>query len=248
MADNNNELGKELALIIKFDKEIDYKNIKSVKSLYDDITMHNTFNTILGKKYTAKLKDIIDGNENEKCVFCNKFIFNPVRTVFCPDCIEKIISRNDHPATKPLTASNHNISTNAMQRQNTPQKNKKRFTVITAFILVLSLTIGGFLNLIIPHSRNALKYIGINNRINGVILNTSSNTSLDIAGIHVGDAASDVIQVMDNLGAVYDYDNSVSGITEIYYLTYKKRNYKIVFDISDRKVTRITAEINQYTP
>ncbi len=114
----------DLLLIYQLDKKVDYSDKAKVQSAYDMIIQKNKLNTDVGKRFTYKLKQIIDGTSNNKCLFCDNAVQDNAKTVFCPSCEKKLEnlfittqSAKTGSTNENMTSLNHSINKADMQNK-----------------------------------------------------------------------------------------------------------------------------------
>ena len=63
---------RDLKIIYKLDKSLDYDNLSNVKAYYNKLIDLDSFNTSVGKAYIDKLQKIISGSNTGECIICHK--------------------------------------------------------------------------------------------------------------------------------------------------------------------------------
>jgi len=88
MDENRKALRKGLQLILQLDAKMKYANISDVKKIHAAIGEKNILHTQLGKRYTLRLQQIVEGTANSTCIFCGKEA--SLKSVLCATCRAKV--------------------------------------------------------------------------------------------------------------------------------------------------------------
>lgn len=124
MDDDKIQMKKDLALILKIDKKMNYSDIGNVQKIHDEIVQKDLFQTALGTRYVRKLEKIATGTSTNQCLFCGKSIPKPNNTVLCDECLKKFTK----PTNQNLhTASNTSVHETTQTNNNGEKGNKATF-------------------------------------------------------------------------------------------------------------------------
>ena len=93
MAEDKTLLKKDLGLIIRLNSKLHYNNIEEVKKIYQTLVEKNMFVSSLGQRYLKKLELIIQGKNNNTCLFCGKQC--TAQSVICSECLAKMQPQNE---------------------------------------------------------------------------------------------------------------------------------------------------------
>lgn len=77
-----------------------------------------------------------------------------------------------------------------------------------------------------------------------VILDSGMNSSLNVAGVYIGDSLADIESAMKKVNAVYDSEYSMAGILETYTFKSDSYNIQVIFKLENGMVTRISCTTN----
>lgn len=117
MEENKEALKQDLELVIKLNGQLDYSNISSVKELCASIGEQKLLNTSAGQKYIKKLKQILEGSDDNSCIFCGK----PSRenSVICEACLAKELPNRNLNTVKAddISKTNHTVQADEMIRK-----------------------------------------------------------------------------------------------------------------------------------
>jgi len=147
MAEDKTLLKKDLGLVIKLNSKLHYNNIEEVKKIYQTLVEKKMFVSSLGQRYLKKLELIIQGKNNNTCLFCGKQC--TAQSVICSECLGKMQPQNEvKPQTekvstiKEATIKEMPVSENIDEQTKTVQdkgKNKKKSIIKIAVILVVAI-------------------------------------------------------------------------------------------------------------
>lgn len=91
---------------------------------------------------------------------------------------------------------------------------------------------------------NGKAYITINSgKVTGIMLDSGMYSSLNIAGIHIGDSANDIEKQMNKYNASHD-SNSISGKLEIYHFKFDGKSVQVTFKLSGGIIEHINCSYN----
>lgn len=83
-----------------------------------------------------------------------------------------------------------------------------------------------------------------NGNVCTVIIESGMNSSLNVAGVYIGDSVDDMCNSMKKVNAVYDTEYSISGTLETYTFKYDDYNVQVIFKIQSGMITRISCTTN----
>lgn len=83
-----------------------------------------------------------------------------------------------------------------------------------------------------------------NGNVCTVILESGMNSSLNVAGVYIGDSVDDMNNSMKKVNGVYDTEYSISGTLETYTFKYDNYNVQVIFKIQNGMITRISCTTN----
>ncbi len=89
MADDKEQIKKEMAFILKLDAQIDYSQRETAAKYHKEIEGKGLLTTPIGRRYVKKLEQIASGDTSyDKCLFCNSQTQKD--TVICPSCMARL--------------------------------------------------------------------------------------------------------------------------------------------------------------
>jgi hypothetical protein len=129
-------LKKDLILVLKLNSKFNYGNIEEVQKIYDALTKQDILTTSVGKRYLAKLKQILNGTDSYSCMFCNAQTTQ--ESIICKECLakfqhpasnEKAEQKADNVPAKPVASAKSKVKDN--------QADKKKIAISVAALIVV---------------------------------------------------------------------------------------------------------------